>query len=91
MANPTCLPHEVVGIARDGSLIRNDEAALYGIFDDTVLIGYALDGFPIYGQTVDRPLDQCGGAMVDGSYRYYLSEERDHVLGCYRGGEPITL
>jgi hypothetical protein len=43
----------------------------------SVLIGWALDGFPIYGaldgnkSEVDARLDLCNGRHVDGSYRYH--------------------
>jgi hypothetical protein len=45
----TCLSYDVVGVALDGSLIRNNEHSLYQVFGSETLIGYALDGFPIYG------------------------------------------
>lgn len=79
---PSCMSSDVVGIAKDGSLIRNNEAALYGVFDEGTLIGYALDGFPIYG-TTNKPLDSCGGTGNYGNYRYYLSSERESVLNCF--------
>lgn len=81
----TCLPHDVVGVALDGSLIRNNEQGLYGIFGSGTLIGYALDGFPIYGSTSEVPVDECGGAMMGVQYRYYLHPERDGVLNCFSG------
>lgn len=82
MPTGTCLKTDVVGIAQDGSLIRNNEAGLYGVFGSNTLIGYALDGFPIYG-VGDITLDECGGNYVNGQYRYYLSAERDVVLNCF--------
>ena len=44
---------------------------------EQVLLGYALDGFPLYGPllgskaNVDSLLDRCNGRMVNGSYRYH--------------------
>jgi hypothetical protein len=84
LANKTCLSTDVVGIALDGSLIRNAEQGLYGVFGETTLVGYALDGFPIYGQS-SQATDSCGGSMTAGEYRYYLSSEREGVLGCFSG------
>jgi hypothetical protein len=79
-----CLPSDVVGVAQDGSLIRNNEIGLYSVFGQNTLIGYALDGFPIYGVS-DRTTDQCGGTVVAGEYRYFLSAERTTILNCFAG------
>lgn len=42
------------------------------------LLGYALDGFPIYGPLDSSApfegLDECNGRYVDGSYRYHVVE-----------------
>jgi hypothetical protein len=84
------LPTDVVGIAQDGSLIRESEMALYGVFGGETLVGYALDGFPIYGSNPGAATDHCGGMMVGGQYRYYLSPERDSVINCF-AGVPVTL
>lgn len=84
-----CLPNDVVGVAQDGSLIRNNEASLYGVFGPDTLIGYALDGFPIYG-TLNAPSDSCGGVMAPSGYRYHLSSNRDVVINCY-SAPPVTL
>lgn len=89
-ANKTCLDTDVVGVALDGSLMRNDEFNLYKVFGSETLIGYALDGFPIYGLNVTQKTDECGGAVATSEYRYYLSAEREGVLGCY-GGTPATF
>lgn len=87
---PTCLPSDVVAIALDGSLIRNNEKNLYGIFPSPTLLGYALDGFPLYGTNNQSALDKCGGVMVDGQYRYYLQSERENILNCF-AGSPIKI
>lgn len=85
----SCLSGDVVGVALDGSLIKNNEQGLYSIFSAETLIGYALDGFPIYGQG-ELKTDECGGILVDGQYRYYLSSEREAVLYCY-SGIPVEI
>ena len=86
---PSCLPSDVVGIAQDGSLIKNDEINIYRIFSEATVIGYALDGFPIYGMS-DRRVDRCGGAVVDGQYGYYLSAERSTILSCF-SAPPVSI
>lgn len=87
---PACVPYDVVGIALDGSLIRNNEQGIYSVFGAETLIGYALDGLPIYGQNSTVATDACGGVVVNGQYRYYLSSERDGVLGCFAAA-PVQL
>jgi len=87
--NPSCVGSDVIGIANDGSLIRNDEVAVYRIFDSSTVIGYALDGFPIYGGNTPE-LDTCGGTTAAGQYAYYLSAERDTVVNCF-ASVPIVL
>ncbi len=86
----TCLSSDLIGVALDGSLMRNTEQSLYTIFGSETLLGYALDGFPIYGTNESINTDSCGGATVAGSYRYYLSTERAGLISCF-AGEPIAL
>lgn len=81
---PYCLSTDVIGVATDGSLIRNTEVGLYGIFGSDTLIGYALDGFPIYGRTTSQS-DECGGVTTASGYRYHVSPERPYVLACFSG------
>jgi len=81
----SCIATDVVGVALDGSLIRNEEYTIYSIFGSETLIGYALDGFPIYGSQTDVQTDVCGGRIDLEQYKYYLSSEREGVLGCYSG------
>jgi hypothetical protein len=61
------------------------------------LIGWALDGFPIYGpidehgvltapQKDGGELDECNGRMgADGRYRYHLTPHAPHTVACFRG------
>lgn len=89
-ATPSCISSDVIGVANDGSLIRNDEVALYSIFGSETRIGYALDGFPIYGAGSSRT-DVCGGRVSEtGQYRYELSADRPVVLNCFAAA-PQTL
>lgn len=85
----TCLANDVVGIALDGSLIRNGDYTAYQIFGGETQIGYALDGFPIYG-TANFSTDVCGGSDDSGFYRYYLNKDRKGVLGCF-SATPVSL
>ncbi len=87
--NNFCINTDVIGIAKDGSLIRNNEASLYGVFGPETVIGYALDGFPIYGKS-SAVSDECGGSVVNGFYQYSLSENRDEMLNCFMA-KPISL
>lgn len=87
--NPSCIATDVIGIATDGSLIRNSEGGLYQVFGSATLIGYALDGFPIYGSG-SAAADECGGRITQGQYRYELSSARDTIITCYAGA-PIAI
>ncbi|XP_072050344.1 uncharacterized protein [Amphiura filiformis] len=59
--------------------------------DPSRIYGVAIDGFPIYGpgqgdtKITNADLDACHGKMVDGQYRYYMTDEWPYVLGCFRG------
>lgn len=86
--NQSCIASEVIGVATDGSLIRNSETSLYSVFGSETLIGYALDGFPIYGAG-DLVTDRCGGVVVAGEYRYLLAKSRETMLNCF-AGSPTT-
>lgn len=86
----SCLPTDVVGVAQDGSLIRNNEHGLYSIFTDATIVGYALDGFPIYGKNNSVVVDECGGAVVGGQYGYVLQDDRAAIIHCFRG-RPVNL
>ncbi len=86
----TCLNNDIVGIALDGSLLRNGEDKIYKIFGKDTLLGYALDGFPIYGLDNDTITDSCGGTTLEGSYRYYLNDSRPGLIGCF-SGFPVSL
>lgn len=67
------------------------ESCMYkGEIDE--FIGVALDGFPIYGPRVsesqnvtESELDKCHGKVVNGSYRYYVTDKFPYYLGCFKG------
>ena len=57
-------------------------------------IGVAMDGYPIYGpnatwksagKVVTADLDRCHGKIVNGAYRYYVTEDWPYFLACFRG------
>ncbi|MFM2381295.1 MAG: hypothetical protein RLZZ76_62 [Candidatus Parcubacteria bacterium] len=78
---PECVPGSVVGVTASGGLITND-ASFYGEYGAESLIGYARDGFPIYG-FYEGAVDVCGGYQHVNGYRYTLSKERSTVLNCF--------
>jgi hypothetical protein len=79
----------VIGITIGGSLIRNNEVGVYGVFGGDTLVGYALDGFPIYG-TSGQKTDICGGGMIGGQYRYMISSSRGTIINCF-AGTPVAI
>lgn len=84
-----CIYTDVIGIARDGSLIRNNNVGAYAIFGSGILLGYALDGYPIYGSGTGAT-DSCGGVTIAGQYRYQISGDRQTIINCY-SGVPVQL
>jgi hypothetical protein len=87
-----CIPSDVVGIANDGSLIRNSEVGLYGVFGPDTVVGFALDGFPIYGQVpAGTARDECGGLTnATGRYGYYVDVTEPDILRCFNA-PPVRL
>jgi hypothetical protein len=86
----SCIPSSVVAVTPTGMPVRNTDYAQYQGLGEGTLIGYTLDGFELYGQTSTLDTDACGGAVVGGVYRYYLSAERQGVIGCF-AGIPVVL
>jgi hypothetical protein len=84
-----CIGSDVIGITQGGALIRNSDLGTYRVFGSSMLIGYALDGYPIYGAGSDKT-DACGGRTVSGQYRYQLSPDRDTMINCFVG-TPASL
>lgn len=79
---PNCINSDVVGFTPQGELIRNSDAALYQNLSENNFVGYALDGYPIYGPS-SEPLDQCGGRQLAGLYRYQIPAAGTAVLSCF--------
>jgi len=62
--------------------------------NSTQLVGYALDGFPLYGILADTSvLDACNGRMVNGQYQYHLRDKNQvNGSGPYcNGTSPAVL
>ncbi|EEY53173.1 uncharacterized protein PITG_06804 [Phytophthora infestans T30-4] len=74
-ASPDCLLHEL-----------GDKAG-----QPSPLIGFAFDGFPLYGPYGENgqtpsDLDACNGRVGDdGTYRYHVTLTAPYLLGCFRG------
>ena len=73
----------------NGQLIFNGEVSAYQGRGNNELIGYARDGYPIYGLTAGE-VDACGGLETPAGYRYVVSSDRSHLLGCYKAA-PQTF
>jgi len=79
-----CLPSAVVGVTNGGILLFNSDVRQYASWSSQQLIGYARDGFPIYG-SYEGAVDECGGYRHPAGYRYTLSPDREYLVGCYQG------
>jgi hypothetical protein len=84
MTEPMCIQSDAIGVTTAGSLLFNADARTYFNRDAKELIGFARDGFPIYGP-YEGAVDACGGYQHPEGYRYTLSLEREYVLGCFVG------
>lgn len=89
VVGPHCLDSEVIGVTVGGSLIFNTDAIVYDTTSEATLIGYARDGFPIYGRST-AATDSCGGYQHPAGYRYVLSADRPYMLGCFIG-QPVQF
>ena len=79
---PGCIDSEIIGVTTSGSLLFNGDAILYKNTPAGTLIGYARDGFPIYGVSGGEH-DQCGGEDTPASYRYSLAPGATKFLSCF--------
>lgn len=84
-AYDTCLSHDIVGVGVDGTLISNYDTWRFGSYGEGVVVGYALDGFPIITGGDASLLDSCGGADMGDGYAYRLRADSEVVLGCFAG------
>ena len=85
----SCIPTDIIGITTDGHLIRNSEINTFSVFKQNTLIGYALDGFPIYGVSTLKK-DTCGGVIISGEYRYQLDTNSKTIISCF-SDVPVAL
>jgi hypothetical protein len=83
MPSPSCIAGSVVGVSISGAPIQNTTAPL-GTPRSETLIGYARDGFPIYG-FYEGEVDSCGGYPHPLGYRYTLKDTQETVLQCFKG------
>lgn len=78
----SCIPSDVVGITPSGTLLFNNDARIWQNVGADTLIGYARDGYPIYGR-FEGEVDACGGYQHPGGYRYTISADRPYLIGCF--------
>jgi hypothetical protein len=83
MPSPSCIAGSVVGVSISGAPIQNTTAPL-GTPRSETLIGYARDGFPIYG-FYEGEVDSCGGYPHPLGYRYTLKDDQETILQCFKG------
>ncbi len=86
-AQPTCVSDSVIGFTAQGALIDIADGSQF-TQGGNELVGYAFDGFPLYGRTT-APLDACNGQIVSGQYRYHLPPAGD-LQSCFKG-TPIEI
>ncbi len=96
-----CLPRGMIGVGMDGRVIQAG-APFVTVPDGQV--GYALDGFGIFGMyesgafVKEESLDVCHGhihpIMWDESfvsmYHYHVTESSPYTLGCFRGSPVVA-
>ncbi len=78
----SCVPSDVIGVTPSGTLLLNNDARIWQKVNADTLIGYARDGYPIYGR-YDGEVDACGGYQHPSGYRYTIGGDRSHIVGCF--------
>ena len=78
----SCLPSEIIGVTSGGFLLFNNDGMVWRNTNADTFIGYARDGFPIYG-VYTGVTDECGGYDHPTGYRYSISLEHQYMLGCF--------
>jgi hypothetical protein len=78
-----CVPSDAIGITPYGAVLYNSDVNLYRSYGAEALIGYARDGYPIYG-SYGGEVDSCGGYESGNGYRYTVSPDRSFIVGCFR-------
>lgn len=82
LPTPACVPSEVVGVSVSGTLLFNTSVILYQTATADTLIGYARDGYPIYGR-YDGEVDECGGYRHPTGYRYVIQADTETIIQCF--------
>lgn len=90
LPSTSCIASDIVAVTPTGAVIRNSDYVKYRGVGEATLIGYTIDGFELYGASSNLETDACGGTTVSGTYRYYLSSERDSILNCF-AAIPVAL
>ncbi len=86
----SCLPDTTIGVTTNGLPLLNTDAWQYQAVPGGVKIGFARDGFGIYGPiTPKEELDDCGGQYVNGTYQYHVSNT-ENIISCF-AGIPVDL
>lgn len=78
----SCVPSEVIGVTPSGILLFNNDARIWQNVSADTLIGYARDGYPMYGR-YDGEVDACGGYQHPSGYRYTIGADRSYIVGCF--------
>jgi hypothetical protein len=78
----SCIPSDVIGMTPNGTLLFNNDARIWQNVGPETLIGYARDGYPIYGR-YDGAVDACGGYQSGNGYRYSIAADRPYIVGCF--------
>lgn len=82
----SCLPDMTIGITTTGQPLSNSAGMLYQTYAAADIVGYARDGFPIYGPVLDESgLDSCGGLYAGGQYQYHVRAGTADILSCFAG------
>ncbi len=78
----SCVPSDVIGMTPSGTLLFNNDARIWQNVGSDTLIGYARDGYPIYGR-YEGETDACGGYQSGSGYRYSIAADRSYIVGCF--------
>ncbi len=85
LANSVCATGAVIGVTPEGRPLYNYQASEFQNAPAGTLVGYALDGFPIYGPNDYLEYDTCGGTSVGSYYQYRVRSGDSNILHCYYG------
>lgn len=99
---PTCLLSDLGVVVPDDSLwwLAEDPILEWPqTSNPSPIVGWALDGFPIFGPYDDSgdlmigtshantTLDFCNGKFVNGAWRYYITPNAPYTVGCFVGDQ----